>query len=193
MTETRRVAVIGGNRIPFARQNGAYAKASNQDMLTAAIEGLVARHGLAGRAGRRGRRRRGPQARPRLQPDPRGGPRVQLAPTTPAYDVQQACGTGLEAAILVANKIALGQIDVGHRRWRRHRVRRARSPSTRGCARRCSTSTAPRRSQAARQGARPGCARRTAVPEIPRNVEPRTGLSMGEHMALTAARVGDHP
>ena len=47
-TQPRRAAVIGGNRIPFARQNAAYAKATNQDMLTAAIEGLVARHGLAG-------------------------------------------------------------------------------------------------------------------------------------------------
>ena len=48
MTSTRRAAVLGGNRIPFARQFGAYAEASNQDMLTAALEGLIARHGLAG-------------------------------------------------------------------------------------------------------------------------------------------------
>ena len=44
----RRVAVIGGNRIPFARSNTAYASASNQDMLTAALDGLVARFGLTG-------------------------------------------------------------------------------------------------------------------------------------------------
>ena len=66
----------------------------------------------AGRAARRGRRRRGAQAQPRLQPHPRVGARLaRSSPTTPAYDVQQACGTGLETAILVANKIALGQIE----------------------------------------------------------------------------------
>ena len=47
-SSTRRVAVLGGNRIPFARSNTAYAEASNQDMLTAAIDGLVARFGLEG-------------------------------------------------------------------------------------------------------------------------------------------------
>ena len=68
----------------------------------------------AGRAGGRGRRRRRPQARPRLQPDPRVACSARSSSaTTPAYDVQQACGTGLEAAVLVANKIALGQIESG--------------------------------------------------------------------------------
>src|SRR5215218_786715 len=85
----RPVAVLGGNRIPFARRNGRYAAASNQDLLTAALDGLVARFGLAG--------------------EPVG----ELAASTPAYDVQQACGTGLETAILVGNKIALGQLDSG--------------------------------------------------------------------------------
>ena len=66
-----------------------------------------------GRAARRGRRRRGAQARPRLQPDPRVGARLEAVAETPATDIQQACGTGLQAAIQVANKIALGQIDVG--------------------------------------------------------------------------------
>ena len=61
---TRRVAVLGGNRIPFARSNTVYADASNQEMLTAAIDGLVDRFGLAGRAPRRGRRRRRAQAQP---------------------------------------------------------------------------------------------------------------------------------
>jgi acetyl-CoA C-acetyltransferase len=46
--ETRRVAVLGGTRIPFARQNGPYARASNQDMLTATLNALVERFGLAG-------------------------------------------------------------------------------------------------------------------------------------------------
>jgi acetyl-CoA C-acetyltransferase len=109
----RRVAVIGGNRIPFARSNRAYAKASNQDMLTATLDGLVARFGLEGE-------RLGEVAAGAVLKHSRDfnltrecvlGSR--LAHDTPAYDVQQACGTGLEAAILVANKITLGQIDAG--------------------------------------------------------------------------------
>ena len=109
----RRAAVIGGNRIPFARQNGAYAKASNQDMLTAAIEGLVAHHGLAGE-------QVGEVAAGAVLKHARDFNLTResvlgssLSPRTPAYDVQQACGTGLEAAILVGNKIALGQIESG--------------------------------------------------------------------------------
>src|SRR5690348_15084157 len=111
--EARRVAIVGGNRIPFARSNGAYARASNQDMLTAAIDGLVARFGLAGE-------RLGEVAAGAVLKHSRDynltresvlGSR--LDPHTPAYDVQQACGTGLEATILVANKIALGQIEAG--------------------------------------------------------------------------------
>src|SRR6185503_7053407 len=111
--ETRRVVVLGGNRIPFARSNGPYAHASNQDMLTATLDGLVARFGLAGE-------RLGEVVAGAVLKHSRDynltrecvlGSR--LDPHTPAYDVQQACGTGLEATILVANKIALGQLDVG--------------------------------------------------------------------------------
>ena len=47
-SKTRRVAVVGGNRIPFARSDSAYAHASNQDMLTAALDGLIDRFGLDG-------------------------------------------------------------------------------------------------------------------------------------------------
>ena len=109
----RRVAIIGGNRIPFARSNGRYAVASNQDMLTAALDGLVARFGLAGE-------RLGEVVAGAVLKHSRDynltrecvlGSRLDAH--TPAYDIQQACGTGLEAAILVANKIALGQIDAG--------------------------------------------------------------------------------
>ena len=77
MTSTRRAAVLGGNRIPFARQFGAYAEASNQDMLTAALEGLVARHGLAGERLGEVVAGCGDQAQPRLQPHPRGGARLE--------------------------------------------------------------------------------------------------------------------
>src|SRR5689334_22237254 len=109
----RRVAILGGNRIPFARSNGAYAQASNQDMLTAAVDGLVARYGLAGE--RLGEVVAGAVLKHsrdfNLTRETVLGTR--LSPATPAYDVQQACGTGLEAAILVANKIALGQVESG--------------------------------------------------------------------------------
>src|SRR6201996_5017500 len=108
----RRVAVLGGSRIPFARQNGPYATASNQDMLTATLDALVSRFGLEGQAV-------GEVAAGAVLKHSRDfnltresvlGSR--LAPETPAYDVQQACGTGLEATALVANKIALGQVEV---------------------------------------------------------------------------------
>jgi acetyl-CoA C-acetyltransferase len=183
----RRVAVLGGNRIPFARSNSRYSAASNQDMLTAALDGLIARYGLAGR-------RMGEVAAGAVLKHSRDfnltrevvlGSR--LDPRTPAYDIQQACGTGLEAAILVANKIALGQIDAGI----------AGGVDT--------TSDAPlqlnedmRRTLLELNRARSLGGRLRAVaklrpqqpfrPEIPRNAEPRTGLSMGEHAAVTALR-----
>ena len=125
MQSIRRVAVIGGNRIPFARSNSRYASASNADLLGAALDGLVARFGLAGQ--RVGEVVAGAVLKHskdfNLTREVVLG--SKLDPHTPAYDIQQACGTGLEAAILVANKIALGQLDVGHRRWRRHHLRRA--------------------------------------------------------------------
>ena len=109
----RRVAVLGGSRIPFARQNGPYARASNQDMLTGTLNALVARFGLEGEV-------LGEVAAGAVLKHSRDFNLTRetvlgskLAPETPAYDVQQACGTGLEATILVANKIALGQIDCG--------------------------------------------------------------------------------
>ncbi|WP_433790570.1 acetyl-CoA C-acetyltransferase [Actinoplanes sp. CA-252034] len=185
MPNVRRVAVLGGNRIPFARSDSRYAEASNQDMLTAALDGLVARFGLAGE--RLGEVVAGAVLKHsrdfNLTREVVLGSR--LDPRTPAYDIQQACGTGLEAAILVANKIALGQIDVGV----------AGGVDT--------TSDAPlqlnedmRRALLELNRARTLGARLKAVaklrpqhavkPELPRNAEPRTGLSMGEHAAITA-------
>ncbi len=113
MADTRKAAILGGNRIPFARSNGAYAKASNQDLLTAALDGLVDRFGLGGE--RIGEVAGG--AVVKLARDinltRESVLSTKLAPETPAYDVGQACGTGLETTILVANKIQLGQIDSG--------------------------------------------------------------------------------
>src|SRR5690554_6734574 len=109
----RRVAVIGGNRTPFARSNTAYSKLSNQEMLTSAIRGLVDRYNLQGQ-------RLGEVVAGAVIKHSRDFNLTRevvfssgLAPETPAYDIQQACGTGLQAAILVGNKIALGQIECG--------------------------------------------------------------------------------
>jgi len=188
VTTTRRAAVLGGNRIPFARQFGAYAEASNQDMLTAAIEGLVARHGLAGE--RVGEVVAGAVIKHshdfNLTREAVLG--SSLAATTPAYDIQQACGTGLEAAILVANKIALGQVDSGvaggvdsasdapvlvSEKLRRKLLRLGRARS------------------AAERAKAVAALRPTDIGiRTPANAEARTGLSMGEHMAMTAAEWG---
>ncbi len=186
-TVPRRVAVLGGNRIPFARSNSRYAAASNQDMLTAALDGLIARFGLAGQqlgevvAGAVLKHSRDFNLTREVVLGSR------LDPRTPAYDIQQACGTGLEAAILVANKIALGQIDAGvaggvdttsdaplqvNEDMRRTLLELNRARSLGGRLR----AAAKLRPQQAFQ------------PEIPRNAEPRTGLSMGEHAAITARR-----
>ena len=185
----RRVAVIGGSRIPFARSDGPYATCSNQDMLTAALDGLVERYGLAGDrsvgefvAGAVLKHSRDFN----LARETVLGSR--LDPRTPAYDIQQACGTGLQAVITVANKIALGQLDAGI----------AGGADTASDAplgvndalRRILLAT--RRAKTAKERARE-LARirpRHLVPEIPRNSEPRTGLSMGEHAARTARAWG---
>jgi acetyl-CoA C-acetyltransferase len=179
MTQLRRVAIIGGNRIPFARSNGPYATASNQAMLTAALEGLIERYNLHGL-------RLGEVAAGAVLKHSRDfnltrecvlGSR--LSPTTPAYDIQQACGTGLEAALLVANKIALGQIDCGiaggvdttsdapigvNEGLRKILLQANRAKST-GDKLKTLLQLRPHHLR----------------PELPRNGEPRTGLSMGEH------------
>src|ERR671929_222760 len=109
----RHAVIVGGNRIPFARSNDLYARASNWDMLTATLDGLVARFGLQGE-------RLGEVVAGAVLKHPRDFNLTRecvlgsaLAPETPAYDIQQACDTGLQAAIAVANKIALGQIESG--------------------------------------------------------------------------------
>jgi len=109
----RRVAIIGGVRIPFARSYTAYAKASNQDMLTAVFLAVVERYKLQGQ-------RLGDAAAGAVIKHPRDYNLTResvlssgLDPQTPGVDLQRACGTSLEAAILIGNKIALGQIDSG--------------------------------------------------------------------------------
>src|SRR3954469_8010250 len=185
-----RVAVLGGNRIPFARSNTAYADASNQEMFTAALDGLVTRYGLEGE-------RLGEVVAGAVLKHSRDFNLVResvlgskLAAETPATDVQQACGTGLQAAAIVADKIPRGIVDSGV----------AGGTDT--------TSDAPvaisdklRRKLMKVNAARDTRGRLTALARIrpgdiglaiPQNGEPRTRLSMGEHAALTAleGRIG---
>jgi acetyl-CoA C-acetyltransferase len=185
---TTRAAILGGNRIPFARRDREYSQASNQDMLTAALNGLVSRFGLQGE-------RIGEVAAGAVLKRSRDFNLTRecvlgsaLAPETPAYDVQQACGTGLETTIHVANKVALGQIKSGvaggadttsdapielNEDLRRLLLDLNRTRSTAGRL-------------ALLRRLRPG----QAVPAIPQNAEPRTGLSMGEHQAISTKRWG---
>jgi len=182
-------AVIGGgNRIPFAKAGGKYAQASAQDMLTAALDGLVARFGLAGSEV-------GEVAGGAVLKHTRDFNLTReavhgsaLSPHPPAIDLQQACGTGLETVIYVANKIRLGQVDNGIaagvdsasdvpivvREGLRHALLAA------GRAR-----SLPERLKAFAR-VRPG----DLAPVPPGIVEPRTGLTMGESQALTTARWG---
>ncbi len=183
-SKTRRVAVLGGNRIPFARSNTAYATASNQEMLTAAIDGLVARFGLEGE--RLGEVVAGAVLKHsrdfNLTRESVLGSR--LAPETPATDLQQACGTGLQASIYVANKIALGQIDVGIAGGSdtTSDAPIAVSENLRKILLQLNRAKTNGQRLAALAKLRPA----DIVPSIPQNGEPRTKLSMGEHAALTA-------
>jgi len=178
----RRVAIVGGVRIPFARGNGAYRDVGNQEMLTASLRGVVERYGLQGQ---------------RLDDVAAGAVMKHssqwnlaresalgsgLAAETPGLDLQRACGTSLEAAILLGNKIALGQIDcaiaagvdtvsdppVAYPRSFQQRLLR----SYRG------------RTLSARVGPWLGLRPRDLRPVLPGIAEPRTGLSMGESTEL---------
>ncbi|HET7315116.1 acetyl-CoA C-acetyltransferase [Salinisphaera sp.] len=180
----RRVAIVGGARIPFCRANTAYAHQSNQDLLTATFKALSEKYGLAGErigevaAGAVLKRSRDFN----LTREAVLG--TDLDPHTPAFDVQQACGTSLETTILIANKIAMGQMESGI----------AGGTDT--------TSDAPvavnedlRRILLDINRARSGGERarllaklrpRHLVPNLPDVTEPRTGMSMGEHCELMA-------
>ncbi|MFF7368379.1 acetyl-CoA C-acetyltransferase [Streptomyces tricolor] len=188
-SRARRVAVLGGTRVPFARSDGPYATASGQEMLTAALNGLTDRYDLRG-PGVVGEFVAGAVLKHsrdfNLARETVLG--SALDPRTPAYDLQQACGTGLQAIVAAANKIALGQTESAV----------AGGADTASDAplgvndglRRILLEARRARSAAARLKAlariRPG----HLVPDVPRNAEPRTGLSMGEHAAVTARAWG---
>jgi acetyl-CoA C-acetyltransferase len=109
----RRVAIIGGVRIPFARPDGAYAAVGNPELLTATLRGLVEAYSLQGQ--QLGEIAAGALIKHTSQWSLARAsvPDSGLAATTPGVDLQRACATGLEAAIQLGNKIALGQIDSG--------------------------------------------------------------------------------
>jgi acetyl-CoA C-acetyltransferase len=178
-SQPRRVAVIGGARIPFARAHGAYASVGNQEMLTASIKAVVDRYGLKGM--RLGDVVAGAVMKHSSQWNLARESLLDsgLSPETPGLDMQRACGTSIEAAITVANKIALGQIDAGiaagvdtvsdppivfGKAYQQLMLRAFRAKS------------AGERVKAF-LGLRP----RHFKPHYPGTGEPRTGLSMGQH------------
>ena len=186
--QSRRVAVIGGMRIPFCRAHSNYANCSNQEMMTVALQALVTNYDL----------------RDQVLGDVALGAVIKhsrdwnlarecvidsgLSLKTPGVDMQRACGTSIEAAIHVANKIALGQIDAGI------------AGGT------DSVSDAPivypdayralllrsHRGRSLMQKIMPWFGLRPShfKPELPGVTEPRTGLSMGESTEITAKEFG---
>jgi acetyl-CoA C-acetyltransferase len=177
-SSTRRVAIIGGIRTPFARSNTAYSSAGDQELLTAPLRALVDHFNLHGE-------RLGDVIAGAVIKHPKDYNLTResvlssgLDPHTPGLDVQRACGTSLEAAILVANKIALGQIDagiaggvdttsdppIGYPKSFQQKLLRSARGRTFG------------------ERVKPwfGLRPRDFKPVLPAVVEPRTGLSMGQ-------------
>jgi acetyl-CoA C-acetyltransferase len=182
----RRVAIIGGVRIPFARAYTAYAKSTNQDMLTATLRAVVDRFKLQGE-------RLGDVAAGAVIKHTKDYNLTResvlssgLDAQTPGLDLQRACGTSLEAAIAIGNKIALGQIDSGiaggtdsisdapisyPRSYQQLLLASARG-----------------RSLAQRIGPWLKLRPKHFKPVLPAVVEPRTGLSMGQSTEIMAKR-----
>ena len=180
----RKVAIVGYNRIPFARQNTNYAQATNQDMLVAALNGLIDRYNLQGEL--LGEVVAGAVIKHTWEVNltRESVMSTSLDPKTPACDLQQACDTGIETAVYIANKIALGQIEVGiaggvdstsnvplvlSEKLRKILLAANREKSLGG-----------KISQFLK--IRP----KDLSPKAPMNLEVRTGLSMGGHTEITA-------
>lgn len=184
----RRVAIVGYNRIPFARMNTNYVNASNQDMLVTTLNGLIERYKLQGE-------RLGEVAGGAVIKHSRDGNLVRdsimettLDPSTPGVDLQQACATGVEAAVYIANKIALGQIEAGiacgvdstsdmpivvSEALRKVLLNAGRSKTTSGKLKEFLKLRL-----------------KDLKPVVPGGKEPKTGLTMGGHTELTAAYYG---
>ena len=177
--QIRRIAVIGGSRIPFCRSNSIFSEKTNLDMLAAAIQGVVDRFGLDGKQLDEvvaGAVTTHPKdwnlAREALLS-------TRLSPLTPGITLQQACGTSLQSAMMIGAKIATGQIECGiaagtdttsdppisfGRKFSQRLVKA-------GAAR-----TAKQRLRAFK-----GFSPSELKPVLPANGEPRTGISMGQH------------
>lgn len=186
--KVRRVAIIGGNRIPFARSNSAYTHLSNQDMLTEAIRGLVVKYGLRGEqigevvAGAVIKHSRD------FNLTRESVLSAGLAPETPCYDIQQACGTGLAAAIQVANKIALGQIDsaIAGGSDTTSDAPIGVSEGLRKILLEINRAKTGKQRLSALKALRP----KHFIPLTPANREPRTNMAMGDHCQVTAKEWG---
>ena len=185
-TPTQRAVILGGNRIPFARSNKQYAKASNLDMLTSALDGLVARFGLSGQ-------QLGQVSAGSVLKHTRDFNLTReavlgsaLSPHTPASDVGMACGTGLEAITTIANKIRLNQINNGI-------AGGADSASDAPIVvseplRRAMLKASRAKTLMERIAAFGSLAPGDLIPVPPNVNEARTGLSMGESQALTTLK-----
>lgn len=178
-TSLRKIAIIGGSRIPFCRSNSLYAEQTNLDMLSAAIQGVVDRFGLDGKqidqvlAGAvTSHSKDFNLAREAVLS-------TSLSPLTSGITLQQACGTSLQAALLAGGQIASGQIEcaivggtdttsdapiVFQRRFAQRLIKLGKA-----------------RSLGQKLGVFKGFSLGELAPQPPRNAEPRTGLSMGQH------------
>ncbi len=183
-TTPRRVAIIGGVRLPFCRVGSHYARLGNVDLMTGALSALVTRYRLSGH-------RAGDVALGAVIKHTRDWNMAReavlgsgLAPETPAYDLQRACGTSLEAALQIGHRIALGEIETGI-------AGGADSISDAPVVHTDEFARIAKRSNAGRtfgQRLLPWLDLRPAhlKPEAPGVVEPRTGMSMGEHCEVMA-------
>ena len=179
MSQPRKVAIVGSARIPFCRSNTKYAKESNHSMLTATLNAVVDKYGLAGETLGEVAAGTVMHLRPTECMTRSAVLASKLAPETPAYDVQQYCGTSLETVLTVGNKIALGQIDSGIA---------AGTDTTSDAA--VGINEGLRKILMEVNAAKTGGQRMKAllkirpshiVPNIPSNAEAATGKSMGEH------------
>ncbi|HEU4379516.1 MAG TPA: acetyl-CoA C-acetyltransferase [Hyphomicrobiaceae bacterium] len=182
--ELRRVAVIGGSRIPFCRSNTLYADSSNLEMLIATLNGLVDKFDLKGAE----------------IDDAVGGAVVshsrdwnlareavlgsKLSPATPGTTLIQACGTSLQAAIMIGGKIAIGASESGIAMGSDTTSDAPIVVKPKLAHRLVEAQTA--KSAMERLKAFKGFSPGELVPLAPSTSEPRTGLSMGQHTELMA-------
>jgi acetyl-CoA C-acetyltransferase len=175
----RRVAILGGVRIPFARANGAYMEAGNPDMLTAAMRALVLKFNLE-------KQKIGEVAAGAVIKHSRDWNLARectlgsgLDPTTPAYDLQRACGTSLSAVAQLGNRIALGELDsaIAGGADSASDIPLSYSPKLQRTVLALARGKTWTDKLSTIGSVRPG----DLKPAAPGIAEPRTGLSMGQH------------